>query len=459
MRSKAHPDLCPHSALCIAALALAACSSSSSAAPDEAQDAGHGSGPSGHDAAPGRDVELRPDGGSHALREAGGAKDAPTDTVTALDARTEAGGATSAAIKWNPGHYMASDGIVSPGATIANSDFLPYELGAIQGFDDIVGYRMFITWASLESGYGVYDFSLVTSVLSYLETQLGTPRHLVVVVLPGQFSSTAPGTSYSVVPEYILTDPQYGPSPVAGSYGWWGGSNNGNTWAAALHRLAAPGQESVNDRWIKLHQALGNAFNSEPYFEAIMFQEDSWVVGAAANDHDPTWSEANYVTNLESTLTATLAAFPNTSVIEENSYLETATPTQDFEQWMIQHRVAPGAADTFGQTYITANHGVPNGWGMSAYFGLTASGSTYSGPDYRPTMPSMVDVEGPDLACFGGSGYTPQDICDALNMSYHSSHAFWTYCGTPPAAKWSTLATTLQECPLVNTGYPANYPN
>jgi len=290
------------------------------------------------------------------------------------------------------------------------------------------------------------------------------PRHLVVVVLEGNFGST----SAPPIPSYILTNPAYGPSPVAGSYGWWGGTGNGNTSSAALWRPA------VMARWIALHQALGAAFDGDPDFEAIMFQEDSWFIGAVSDNNGGYPGDSVMIPLIQNLLTATLVAFPHTSVIFENTWAGTATATQQLEQFMIENRVAPGTADTFGQTWVNANGGQLNSWGMNAYIGVTVTGSTYSGPDYRPIMPSMVDIEGPDMGAYDKctsdactAGYTPQDICNALNQSFHSSHAFWTYLGNnpnisgnwfPSYSTWSNVVATANQCPLVNTAYPAVYP-
>jgi hypothetical protein len=372
---------------------------------------------------------------------------------------TSSGG--SHTIKWHPGHYMASGGVLGPGQTIANSQFLPYELEALNNKDAILGYRLLITWAALEPTEGKYDFSQITEVLTYLKTKLNVPKRLVLVVLPGNFNSAVAGGS--TLPQYLLNGSAYGRSPVAGSYGWWGGTGNGRTSTACLYRPA------VMARWIALHQALGAAFDSEPNFEALMFQEDSWVMGAWTTNHPPDYpGDSAMLTGFESLLTATLTAFPHTNVIFQNTWMGTPPLTAELEQFMVKNRVAPSTADTFGQTWITA-HGRMNSWGMDAYVGITEPGYSYSTSDLRPQMPSMVDIEGPDLGVYqnmggtnGAGGYLPQDICHALNQSYKASHAFWTWLTSSeisvPSQTWPELSATVSACPLVHTGYPAAYP-
>jgi hypothetical protein len=402
----------------------------------------------------------------------------PTPTSTPTPAPTVAPTPITGShiIKWNPGHYLASGGVLNPGATIANSSFLPWELDSLNNQNAFIGYRMFITWAALEPTQGNYDFSQINSVLTYLKTQLNVPKHLVLVVLPGSFTNVSPGSS--TIPQYILSGSQYGPGGyrVGGKitnsgYGWWGGDGNGNTSAACLYR------PTVLARWLALQQALGKAYDSEPYFEAIMFQEDSWVEGAWGTNGAPDYPGGNTTLPMyENILTTTVAAFPHTTVIEENTWCcGTPSLTTQLEQFMVQNRVAPGTADTYGQTWISAHNGEVQNWGLNAYIGLIPSFNLQNvlvfsnGTDYRPVIHSMMDIEGPDLGVvqnmggtIGSGGYTPQDICNALNQTYGSSHAFWTWLGNssslPPSAQWNNLAQSVSNCSLVNTSYPKAYP-
>jgi hypothetical protein len=216
--------------------------------------------------------------------------------------------------------------------------------------------------------------------------------------------------------------------------------------------------------WIKLHEKLGEAFNGDPNFEAIMFAEDAWVIGASKNNGAPDWNGATSLANWENLIAATTTAFPNTNVIVENSWLDTPLRTQQLEQFMLELRVAPGTIDTYGQTWVDQHGGALNNWGLNEYIGKsTSAGFPALGPDMRSRMHSMVFMEAPNLGVYtSSSGYTPADICVALNRSYTASHAFWTYLGnnntSRPSANWSNVLATINTCPLVNTGYPQIYP-
>ena len=212
----------------------------------------------------------------------------------------------SHSIKWNPGHYLATNGILKPGAQFTVqppgtwNQFLS-ELGQLDKQDNVVGYSAYVYWSALEPSQDKYDFSQISALLSYLKTHFNKPKHLVLVVMPGRNNST---DARSAIPSYIANNPMYGPSPVSGSYGWWGGKGNGVTAVAALHRPA------VMERWIKLHEKLGEAFNGDPNFEAIMFAETSWVVGASTSNGAPDWNGATTLTNWENLVAATTSSVP-----------------------------------------------------------------------------------------------------------------------------------------------------
>jgi hypothetical protein len=425
------------------------------------------------------------------------------------------GSPTGKRVKWNPGHYGASGGIARPGDAL--SKFTP-EMDQMCKDDWIVGYRLLITWSALDAGpftftssvggstsgtltaapgdatYWVafstgeyrsvtvtgtgaswsgalsagsvttaqlYTTALLDAVLDRLKTHYARPKQLVITLLPMSFSGgTRTPKDFSVVPRYLTTDAAYGPSPDGSSQGWWGpppGQTQG-LYTAATYRLA------VAARYAALGAALGAKYDADPSFEAILDQEDSAVVQAAYDypPKDGTYSEVAHVTAMKSYLTTWLTAFPHTSVVSENTFIYDATGTQEFEAWMIANRIAPGSADSSGQSYYDANHAA-NSWGQAAYFGVTASGSTWSGPDSRGVARAMMDVEGPDIASSTHSppqplATTPLDIVNGLNKTVKASHAFWCNVPQDPTIKWAAVTSVLQANPLTNTDYPGNYP-
>jgi hypothetical protein len=384
--------------------------------------------------------------------------------TTPVSKTTPASPAPTGHIKWNPGHYMASYGVNYGGRPPQNWN---WEMNDLNNQDAIIGYRMMISWSALEPTPGNYDFSVIDNNLTTLKTAYNKPKHLVIMLYTYSHGAHSSGDVH-VVPAYIQQDPQYGNSPVAGSYGWWGMNSNGASTGIYSPAIWYP---PVANRFIAMLQAMarhidheGMTLDSDPYVEAIYFQEDSTIVQSAwARGHtDPHYSDAAFVTQMEGILSATTSAFAHTSVILANTWLAQPQPTVALEQWMAANRIAASSADTIGQSTFNAMGTSMLAPGLAAYIGAAASiGGT---GDLRPTMTAMMDVESGDMSTtyfnkFGGP-WTPLDIINALNQTYHASHAFWTRMtvNVPAAAQWPNVAATLSANPLTRTAYPADYP-
>ena len=366
-------------------------------------------------------------------------------------------------IKWNPGHYMASDGVMGAGRTLS---YVQAEMDDLNNQDAVLGYRAWFTWGALEPTQGNYDFSVVDAMLARLKTAYNKPKRLVIGLWLYSTGSWFSGNSGSTVPLYIQQNSAYGASPVNGSHGWWGFNAHGAStgmYAPALYNPA------VMNRLIALVQALGQHLDQEPYFEALVIQEDASIAQAASGNGnpDPAYSDSAWLTQLERLLTASTAAFPHTSVVDQNSWFTQPQPAVALEEWMASNRIAPGSADTSGQSGISAYGTGILSDGMQTLLGVDKYGGS---TDLRPKTRAMMDIQSPDIVggYFSNQGgpFAPLDLINALNQTYEASHAFWTHLfGTenfgapiPPAVIWSNLAPTLAQHPLTNTGYPANYP-
>ena len=375
--------------------------------------------------------------------------------------------ATGGKIKWNPGHYAGGNGSIYAGTSA--SDWYPTMDGALKNYPLFKGFRIWVTWSAIETSKGTYDFTQIDAILNRLKTQYSTPRHLIFTLYPSGPVSLWRAGDNRVIPAYIESDSAYGPSPVAGSYGWWGPNSGGKSTGSYEPALWRP---AVMDRYIALVQAIAAHYDNEPYFEGMMFQEDVYHIAAAGSDY----TNPNMLVQIQRLLTASVAAFPHTNVIFENTWgLGYSDLAQNLELWMVNNRVAPGSADTIGESAfaIPSTYGRPSSvnWGIAAYMGMKDSGSTYSGGDLRGRIPAMMDVEADDIAGpyyrkYGGP-FTPADICAALNNEYKASHAFWDhFMGSesvrgqpiPASAQWPNLAAALEKCPLTNTAYPSAYP-
>lgn len=375
--------------------------------------------------------------------------------TTPVSGPTPPTGPSSGKIKWNPGHYMASYGVVSGGGS---SSFIQGETDDLNNQDAIVGYRMLITWGAMEPTQGNYDFSAIDATLKRLKTAYNRPKHLVIMLWQYGAHALSPGGGPGTIPLYIQQDPKYGASPVSGSYGWWGQSSNGVSTGMYAPALYYP---PVMDRFIALVQALGQHLDGDPDMEAIFFQENSTVVQAANySPKDPHYSDDALLTQTERLLAAATGAFPHTSVIMGNSWFFGPNATVALQEWMLTNRIATGSADSFGQSAIDAKGTNILSWSLQSYLGNSA----YGGVDMRSRMAAMMDVESGDIndsfQNLGGPWSAP-DIIQAMNKTYRATHVFWTRMtgsGTRPQAQWSTVAAACSANPLTRTAYPGNYP-
>ena len=182
------------------------------------------------------------------------------------------------------------------------------EMDDLNNQDSVLGYRVYVTWGAIETGQGVYDFSLLDAMLARLATAYNKPKRMVIYVwLYGQQGiKTNDGR---VLPVYMQQDSAYGNSPVSGSYGWWGATTNGapsGMYAPALY------YQPVMDRLIALVQALGAHYDGNPNVEAIEFQENATIAQAASafSPADSHYSDGAWLVQQQRLLSASVAAFP-----------------------------------------------------------------------------------------------------------------------------------------------------
>lgn len=321
-----------------------------------------------------------------------------------------------------------------------------------------------------------YNFNLSDAILNRLANNYSRPRQLVLDVEVMTFSGGTRGADKQTIPNYMLLDPTtYGAGPD-GAGGWWGAAV-GDTTKNHLYSMAT-WRPAVARMYAMLGTVLGWAYNSNPLFEGIMDQEPSAAVQAAfagtqwpgiasgpnaypGGSNDGTYgSDANYRTQMQLYLTAWRTAFPNCSVIQQNTYLATATPSQQHEEWMIigGQAIAPSTADVISHTRNVNSGFTVAGWGPQAYRGVTSPGSSWTGPDRSNIARAMVDLESGDygpVVLAGTAGTTTlQDLWDAIELDYKASHIFWC---RRSAAEWAFVTAFLQTHKPSNNAYPKNY--
>ncbi len=155
--------------------------------------------------------------------------------------------------KYNPGHYI---------------DLLRYETLSTRSdsyFTDamragVTGFQVHYYWRDLEPAPGVYDFSRIQHDLDLASSQ---GLHLIVMPADKTFKHESP------VPDYLA---KYMLPNRPGGY--------------TVERW----QPYVIDRWVKLVQAMGKQFDSNPYFEGVSTGETALGIDNAvltANGYTP----------------------------------------------------------------------------------------------------------------------------------------------------------------------------
>jgi hypothetical protein len=415
------------------------------------------------------------------------AKDAQAfDVSTGLrDARPDAAiedspsdHATKTSVKWNPGHYMLTYTQLDNGRTIS---VIQDELTDLSNSDGVVGYKSFVTWAYLEPSEDDYYFADIDAMIGSggQFTTMSPPRHLILQLNPNVFNSgtqQVPGMGDDrFLPGYVLNDPATYGDGILGNSGLSNPNGYGGFWVQATGGYCANFvNANVQARLVALLQAIGKRYDDNPLFEGVVIcaTDDMYPVAGSGI------STAEYVSALESVLTAATAAMPKSNVAIQNAWAGEATASQEFELWMLAHRVLPGSSDTAGAPAWTSADDAyaPSNlsWGIQAWLGVQATGSTWTPP--TPSLQTlghaMMDIQGGDITTpsqvypqYGP--YTPLQITQACNAEYGCSHAFWTrltasddYPGftVPAEAQWPNLLATIEANPLTNVSYPSVYP-
>jgi hypothetical protein len=197
--------------------------------------------------------------------------------------------------------------------------------------------------------------------------------------------------------------------------------------------------------------------NSLELFDVLIFQENSFWIGAVAtNGSGSGYSDALATTAQTNWCNAATAALPNKNVSFENTFMNLVTACQQFESILINAQCMPGQTDSRGQTFINANNGTLPTWGMAAFGGVQLSGSTATVKDWRALgVHSCCQIEAPDLGAFGGvSGgnvpitFTAAPLVGATSARIASNGGYWPN-GTGYVVRFSDNGT--RTCTVADT--------
>ena len=197
-------------------------------------------------------------------------------------------------VKWHPGHYYT---IMSYGKN--NSWYLSQVYKELKATTALRGMQVRYRWPELEGAEGEYNFSSITKRLSELSA---INKRLVIVIETKAFE-----LGEEIIPDYVKTN----------IYEWgefiFDNSHTDNLKGKNM-KLWNP---LVRDRLSALMRALGQRFNSNPYFEGIGLSETA--MGKSLTPLTSVQTDGYYA-NLLSVQQQMRKYFPNTLTFQFTNY-------------------------------------------------------------------------------------------------------------------------------------------
>ncbi|HBB65986.1 MAG TPA: hypothetical protein DCZ93_01530 [Elusimicrobia bacterium] len=277
--------------------------------------------------------------------------------------------------KWHPGHYaLLGKKERDPASVEKWLSILPKEFAGIKtGF----------TWRELEPEKDKYDFSRVEKVLKLCEKY---NKHFALQLMERCFSA-----DITPLPDYIYNDSEY-----------HGGAAKKVDNKGEVARLW---DRAVIERLNKLMRAMGERFNKEPMFEAIIFNETALGIDDKS-EMERGFSGEGYLSGLKSRLLATKKAFPNTVVLQ---YVNWPAGMGNKSLWLLSycHKISAGIGSPDLEPH--------NRRGIPAY-------KHY--PLYAGKMPLAIDVQTPEIS--GEKGYfNLEEFYDYGVNTLKVNYLFW----------------------------------
>lgn len=349
------------------------------------------------------------------LLASSGAKNCPAPAPAAT---TNASGA----VKWNPGHYIRVTSV-----TFSDTDserFAGYE--RIRNEPLFKGASVGVTWGSLETRKGTYDFSVIDKELNYLKAM---GKRMIIEVWATNYWHETPRTpqgSNKYVPDYLLDE-----GLVVGLVNGADDGDGGYT--------AAWSNPRTMDYFIPLARALCERYNNEPNIEQIVFGETA-VDGAA---------------EFRRLIQPAATACSKTTTVLHMNYVDNPELARELAALGARYGMGIGGPDIlppkpispYGEDHASL---VLRGAGVAETGGYTGN---YGTTDYRGVIPVSFQYQ-------GIHEITPAELIDYALNTQRVTHLTWTTIDyMSPAMNWSTgiLPTVKAQKTSVTTSCPSVY--
>lgn len=203
-------------------------------------------------------------------------------------------GYASDEVKWHPGHYYATMGNGKN-----NPTYMKQVYAELERTPALRGLQVRYTWAELEVSEGVYNFASIDRILAELAKR---EKRLLILIQTKYFNFKS-----NFVPDYLKNEKYENGTYVFVTYGEkTPKGENIKLW-----------NSFVRDRLIELFKALGERYNSHPYFEGIGLPETALgepLVKFTSNETD------SFFSNLLIAHEEIRKVFPNTVTLQSVNY-------------------------------------------------------------------------------------------------------------------------------------------
>lgn len=353
--------------------------------------------------------------------------------------------ALSAAVKWNPNHYVWFDttdvntGIarmISAHATLKNNP-------------NVIGYKLYAKWSQLE-GATAGDYSPLDSVISQVRAALGTSgKHWVLGVFDRIFGSTGAGGTFSgsAYPAYA----------VAAGYAV---VSDASTSVGGVANMVNFGSLPAMARLVSLAQAVAARLDSDPNFECFDPMGETSITPAgpwhtiSSSGPTATITNAQFRDAVVTLMAGASAAFPHTLVRLQTNFV----PSNDntiFKDWY--DNLLPLGNVAFGgpDPPLTSATGYTSD--ARYWMGTLAPGVT----DLRGVRPRIGEVQEDGLGTprlAGGAGTTPAAavaiIAQGQITNLQVSHMIWNS-ETFETVVFNDILTFINANPITNPAVPS----
>lgn len=299
--------------------------------------------------------------------------------------------------KWNPGHYLRTQGNHAQADTAKYLSSVTAQLSKTGDSPEIKGAHVLYAWGVLEPSLGKYDWEPIYTHLNYLSSR---GKKLILTVQTKCFSKDCTNLAPSDLASEVYVTPKDPPTLII------------ETW-----------EERNMDLYIALMQAMAAEFDDNPALEMILGAESA----PSLKGSTPTnFSKDIFATQLKRMYSAQAAAFKNTNVVANVNFL--TNQVSDLVEHAFKVGIGRGLPDIIDST-------------GSVVFRGECAAKDCGVRDYRELIPHFGVVSTPTLT--GRHG--PDTDSPAKVIAYGMTNKFTHYAWVSNESGEDSLANIINE--------------